>query len=63
MVISAIWRRYLYSGKRHAATVSGVISIPAPSIECVTSRTVCHALVIQTVKEIVQLIRERYTNM
>jgi ABC-type antimicrobial peptide transport system permease subunit len=46
--------------KRHTAIVMGVILIPTHPLECVVSRTAHRVPVIQTVKQIVQLFRERY---
>jgi hypothetical protein len=39
----------------------GILLALAHSLKCVISRTVHHASVIQTVKQTVQLFRERYT--
>jgi hypothetical protein len=47
--------------KRHSTTVMSVISIPARPLESVALKTMYHALVIETVKQIIQLFRERYT--
>jgi hypothetical protein len=41
--------------ERHAATVLGVILFPALAINSDSSRTMCHATVIQAVKQTVQL--------
>jgi hypothetical protein len=41
----------------------GVISVPAPAINSDVSRIVHHALVIQTVKQNVQLLRKKYAEM
>jgi hypothetical protein len=40
-------------GVAHAATVMGVVSVPAPTINSDALKTVHHALVIQTVKQTV----------
>jgi hypothetical protein len=39
----------------------GVLSIPMRPLECAISGTVHRALIIQMVKQIVQLFKERYT--
>jgi hypothetical protein len=49
--------------KHHVATVMGVILVPTRPLKCVISKTVHHAPVIQTVKQIVQLFKERYIKM
>jgi hypothetical protein len=45
--------------KRHAATVMGVLSIPARPLECIVLRIVHRVPVIQTVKQTVQPFREK----
>jgi hypothetical protein len=47
--------------KRHAATVTDVVSIQTHSLNHVVSRTIHRASVIQTVKQTVQLFRKGYT--
>jgi hypothetical protein len=42
------------------AIVMGVVVVPTCPRECIISRTVHHATVIQMVKQAVQLFRERY---
>jgi hypothetical protein len=49
--------------KRRVAIVIGIVLVPVRSLEYVVSRTIHRVLVIQTVKQIVQLFRERYTEM
>jgi hypothetical protein len=40
---------------------NGAASVPAPAFNGVASRIVCHAPVIQTVKQTVQLLSKKYT--
>jgi hypothetical protein len=47
--------------KHRYATVMGVVLIPARSFTSVALRNVHRALVIQTVKQTIQLFREMYT--
>jgi hypothetical protein len=53
--------RYLYPVKRRTTTVMSVLLAPAQLLKCTISRTVYHTSVIQTIKQVVQLFRERYT--
>jgi hypothetical protein len=52
--------RYLKLKRRRAAIVTGVASVSAPAFNGVALRTVCHAPVIQTVKQTVQLLSKMY---
>jgi hypothetical protein len=52
---------YLYPVKHRAATVINVLLTSTHPLNCVASRIVHHAPVIQTVKQTVQLFRKRYT--
>jgi hypothetical protein len=47
--------------KHHDATIIGVVLIPAHTLKRAALETVHCAPVIQTVNQIVQLFRERYT--
>jgi hypothetical protein len=47
--------------KHRGAIVMGVVSIDAHPLECVVSRIAHRMPVIQTIKQNVQLFRERYT--
>jgi hypothetical protein len=51
----------IYSLRSVVATVTGVLLVYAHPLKCIASRTVLPALVIQMVKQTVQLFRERYT--
>jgi hypothetical protein len=51
----------IYSLRSVVATVTGVLLVHAHPLKCIASRTVHPALVIQMVKQTVQLFRERYT--
>jgi hypothetical protein len=61
MVPSGERRRFLYLKWCRAAPVTGVVSFSAPTVNSNASRIVHHALVIQTVKKMIQLFRERCT--
>jgi hypothetical protein len=59
MVPSGKRRRYLCPKWHHAIPVTGVISFTASAVKTDASRIVHHAPVIQTIKKMIQLFRER----
>jgi hypothetical protein len=54
-------KKIFIAKKHHNATVMGVVSIPVHPLMHVALKTMHHAQVIQTVKQTVQLFREKYT--
>jgi hypothetical protein len=63
MIFSVRRRRYLYPVKRRVATIMGIVLVPTRPLKCVVSRTMHRAPVIQTVKQTIQLFRERYRDV
>jgi hypothetical protein len=55
--------RYLWPRKHRTTTVMDAASVPTPAFNDVASRTVRHVSIIQTIKQIIQLLKKLHRDV